>query len=151
MNRNVSVISQCLVLLLLVANGVNSQIVCYFCQNCANSPLEAISCGGGGIVNPTYPPTYPTTYPPTPLYPTLNPWYPTLNPWYPTLSTIRPWPKNYGYVCYRIQRWVPSMGQYVTDRGCAMQLQTYETTCNSVSGNQGYQYCEFCNSQLCNN
>ncbi|ETN65961.1 hypothetical protein AND_002289 [Anopheles darlingi] len=143
MGRTVSLVSKCLLLLLVVANGVNAQVVCYFCQNCGYNPLEAIVCGGSGIVNPTGPPTYPTTYPTTPFYPTLNPWY-------PPLTTIRPWPKNYGYVCYRVQRWAPNLGQYVTDRGCALQLQTYETTCNSVTGGQGYQYCDFCNYQLCN-
>uniref|UniRef100_A0A182FF48 Uncharacterized protein n=1 Tax=Anopheles albimanus TaxID=7167 RepID=A0A182FF48_ANOAL len=144
MGRTVSIISQCLVLLVLLANGVNSQVVCYFCQNCGSNPLEAIVCGGSGIVNPSTPPTLPTTYPTTAIT------APTVAPWYPTLSTIRPWPRNYGYVCYRVQRWAPNLGQYVTDRGCALQLQTYETTCNSVTGNQGYQYCEFCNFQLCN-
>uniref|UniRef100_A0AAG5D6U1 Uncharacterized protein n=1 Tax=Anopheles atroparvus TaxID=41427 RepID=A0AAG5D6U1_ANOAO len=132
---------------LFAVGGVHSQMVCYRCNDCSFNPLEAVVCGSSGSWGDTGP-TLPTSPAPTPS--TTTPWYTTFSP---TLATIPPWPRAaraYGYLCYRVERYVPSQGRYVLDRGCALQLATYETTCNSVTGLQGYRNCQFCNSQLCN-
>ncbi|KFB51707.1 AGAP007487-PA-like protein [Anopheles sinensis] len=134
------------VVLCLLAAGVQSQMVCYRCNDCSAYPLDAVICGpgssGGGVG-----PTLPTSPAPTVATSTYPPW---LTTYFPTLATVPPWPRAYGYLCYRVERYLPYEGRYVLDRGCALQLATYETTCNSVTGYQGYRNCQFCDSQLCN-
>uniref|UniRef100_A0A182PQE8 Uncharacterized protein n=1 Tax=Anopheles epiroticus TaxID=199890 RepID=A0A182PQE8_9DIPT len=45
---------------------------------------------------------------------------------------------------------VASQNRYTYDRGCALQLNTYDSTCRSLAGNSGEAYCEFCLESLCN-
>uniref|UniRef100_A0A182KEG2 Uncharacterized protein n=1 Tax=Anopheles christyi TaxID=43041 RepID=A0A182KEG2_9DIPT len=45
---------------------------------------------------------------------------------------------------------VASQNRYTYDRGCALQLNSYDATCRSLNGNSGEAYCEFCLGSLCN-
>uniref|UniRef100_A0A182NHV1 Uncharacterized protein n=1 Tax=Anopheles dirus TaxID=7168 RepID=A0A182NHV1_9DIPT len=132
---------------LLVARA-HSQQVCYACTDCGWNVSGAVICGspatggGGGGVGPTLPTS------PQPTYPTTPSWQVT---WYPPLSsTIAPWPRAYGYVCYRVQRYISAENRYAIDRGCAFQLASQDQTCHSVTGFQGYYNCELCTGSLCN-
>uniref|UniRef100_A0A182RSN9 Uncharacterized protein n=1 Tax=Anopheles funestus TaxID=62324 RepID=A0A182RSN9_ANOFN len=136
------------VLLLVLVLEANSQLVCYSCNNCEGNPLGAVICGypsggGGSGVGPTLPTSPYPTVPTTTAWPQVT-WYPPLS------STVTPWGRSTGYVCYRVQRYVPSENRYTLDRGCALQLNSFDTTCKSVTGNQGYINCEFCVGSLCN-
>ncbi|XP_035912213.1 uncharacterized protein LOC118512207 [Anopheles stephensi] len=137
------------VLSLLLVMGADSQLVCYSCNGCESNSLGAVICGspstgGGSGVGPTLPtspkPTAPST---TTVSPQVT-WYPPLS------STVTPWGRSTGYVCYRIQRYLSSENRYTLDRGCALQLGSFDATCKSVTGNQGYANCEFCVGSLCN-
>uniref|UniRef100_A0A182M360 Uncharacterized protein n=1 Tax=Anopheles culicifacies TaxID=139723 RepID=A0A182M360_9DIPT len=94
-------------LFLLLVLGVDSQMVCYLCNNCESNGLGAVVCGhpssgGGSGVGPTLPTSpRPTSATTTTASPQVT-WYPPLS------STVTPWGRSTGYVCYRIQRYVPS-------------------------------------------
>uniref|UniRef100_A0A182SX88 Uncharacterized protein n=1 Tax=Anopheles maculatus TaxID=74869 RepID=A0A182SX88_9DIPT len=88
----------------LIPSVANSQLVCYSCNSCELNSLGAVICGnpstgGGSGVGPTLPtspqPTVPTWTTPSPQVT----WYP------PLTSTVTPWGRSTGYVCYRIQRY----------------------------------------------
>uniref|UniRef100_A0A8W7P5S8 Secreted protein n=1 Tax=Anopheles coluzzii TaxID=1518534 RepID=A0A8W7P5S8_ANOCL len=140
-------------LLVCLAVGARAQMVCWSCYDCGVNSLQATVCGtptsgGGGGSNGQ--PTLPTS--PQPTLPTAATTVWPQGTWYPPLSsTVTPWGRSIGYMCYRNQRYIASQNRYTYDRGCALQLNSHEATCRSLDGNVvDSVFCEFCTGSLCN-